>query len=80
MPSQPMIFNLLKLLFDNQIKSISEDIEKMHASEKTHMPNFLSHELGTKTIAQNTSATNGFPGHIMVCWWTHIQDDHFTKQ
>jgi hypothetical protein len=27
---------------------------------KTHTPNFLSHELGTKTIAPNTSATKGF--------------------
>jgi hypothetical protein len=48
--------------FDNRIKSITEDIEKMaHALGKTHMPNFLSHKLGTETIAPNTSATNGFP-------------------
>jgi hypothetical protein len=52
----------IKISFDNRIKSITEDIEKMsHALEKTHMPNFLSHKLGTETIASNTSATNGFP-------------------
>jgi hypothetical protein len=28
---------------------------------KTHMPNFLSHELDTETIMPNTSATNWFP-------------------
>jgi hypothetical protein len=62
MSSQLMIFNLLKFLFGNQIKSITDNIEKMsHALEKTHMPNFLSYELGTETIAPNTSATNGFP-------------------
>jgi hypothetical protein len=49
----------IKISFDNQIKSITEDIERMsHALEKTHMPSFLSHKLGTKTIVPNTSATN----------------------
>jgi hypothetical protein len=52
----------IKISFDNRIKSITEDIERMaHALGKTHMPNFLSHKLGAKTIAPNTSATNGFP-------------------
>jgi hypothetical protein len=52
----------IKISFDNRIKSITEDIERMvHALGKTHMPNILSHKLGTKTIVSNTSATNGFP-------------------
>jgi hypothetical protein len=52
----------IKISFDNRIKSITEDIERMtHALGKTHMPNFLSHKLGAETIAPNTSATNGFP-------------------
>ena len=52
----------IKISFDNRIKSITEDIERVaHALGKTHMPNFLSHKLGAKTIAPNTSATNGFP-------------------
>jgi hypothetical protein len=52
----------IKISFDNRIKSITEDIEKMaHALGKSHMPNFLSHKLGTETIAPNTSTTNGFP-------------------
>jgi hypothetical protein len=52
----------IKISFDNQIKSIMEDIERMaHALGKTHMTNFLLHKLGAKTIAPNTSATNGFP-------------------
>jgi hypothetical protein len=52
----------IKISFDNRIKSITEDIERMaHALGKTHMPNFLSHKLGTETIAPNTSTTNGFP-------------------
>jgi hypothetical protein len=52
----------IKISFDNRIKNITEDIERMaHALGKTHMPNFLSHKLGAKTIALNTSATNGFP-------------------
>jgi hypothetical protein len=52
----------IKISFDNRIKSITEDIEKMaHALGKTHMPNFLSHKLGAETIAPNTSAINGFP-------------------
>jgi hypothetical protein len=52
----------IKISFDNRIKSITEDIERMaHALGKTHMPSFLSHKLGAKTIAPNTSATNGFP-------------------
>jgi hypothetical protein len=52
----------IKISFDNRIKSITEDIERMaHALEKTHMPNFLSHKLGAETIAPNTSATNRFP-------------------
>jgi hypothetical protein len=52
----------IKISFDNQIKSITEGIERMaYALGKTHMPNFLSHKLGAKTIAPNTSATNGFP-------------------
>ena len=51
----------IKISFDNRIKSITEDIERMaHALGKTHMPSFLSHKLGAKTIAPNTSATNGF--------------------
>jgi hypothetical protein len=51
----------IKISFDNRIKSITEDIERMaHALGKTHMPNFLSHKLGAETIAPNTSATNGF--------------------
>jgi hypothetical protein len=59
----------IKISFDNWIKSITKDIEKMvPALGKTHMPNFLSYKL-------NTSATNGFPSHILVCRWTHIQDD-----
>jgi hypothetical protein len=52
----------IKISFDNRIKSITEDIERMaHALGKTHMPNFLSHKLDTKIIAPNTSVTNGFP-------------------
>jgi hypothetical protein len=52
----------IKISFDNRIKSITEDIEKMaHALGKTNMPNFLSHKLCTETIAQNISTTNGFP-------------------
>ena len=52
----------IKISFDNRIKSITEDIERMaHALGKTHMPNFLSHKLDDETIAPNTSATNGFP-------------------
>jgi hypothetical protein len=52
----------IKSSFDNQIKSITKDIENMsHASRKTHMTNFLSHELGTKIITPSTSATNGSP-------------------
>jgi hypothetical protein len=32
----------IKISFDNRIKSITEDIERMaHALEKTHIPNFL---------------------------------------
>jgi hypothetical protein len=51
----------IKISFDNWIKSITEDIERMaHALGKTHMPNFLSHKLGVETIVPNTSATNGF--------------------
>jgi hypothetical protein len=52
----------IKISFDNRIKSITDDIDKMaHALGKTHMPSFLSHKLGVETIAPNTSATNGFP-------------------
>jgi hypothetical protein len=52
----------IKISFDNRIKSIREDIERMaHALGKTHMPSFLSHKLGAKTIVPNTSATNEFP-------------------
>jgi hypothetical protein len=47
----------IKISFDNRIKSIMEDIEKTtHALGKTHMPNFLSHKLGTETIVPNTSS------------------------
>jgi hypothetical protein len=31
----------------------------MHVLEKTHTPNFWSHELDTKITASNTSTTNG---------------------
>jgi hypothetical protein len=49
----------INISFDNQIKSIMEDIENMtHVLEKTHTCDFLSHELGTKITASNTSATN----------------------
>jgi hypothetical protein len=66
----------IKISFDNQIKSITKDIEKIaHASGKTHMSNFLSRKLGIETIAPKTSVTNEFPSHILVCWWTHIPDD-----
>ena len=66
----------IKNSFDNRTKSITEDIEKMtHALGKTHMPNFLSHKLGTETIAQTHRQQMGFPSHILVCRWTHIQDD-----
>jgi hypothetical protein len=52
----------IKISFDNRIKSIIEDIERMgHALGKTHMPNSLSHKLGVETIAPNTSTTNRFP-------------------
>jgi hypothetical protein len=52
----------IKISFDNRIKSITEDIERVaHALGKTHMPNFLSHKLGAETIAPNTSTINGFP-------------------
>jgi hypothetical protein len=52
----------IKISFDNRIKSITKDIERMaHALGKTHMPNFLSHKLGAETIAPNTLATNEFP-------------------
>jgi hypothetical protein len=45
----------IKISFDKRIKSITEDIEKMaHALGKTHMPSFLSHKLGAKTIGSNT--------------------------
>jgi hypothetical protein len=51
----------IQISFDNQIKSIMEDIERMaHALGKIHMPNF-SNKLGAKTIVPSTSATNGFP-------------------
>jgi hypothetical protein len=51
----------IKISFDDQIKSNTKDIEKKtHALEKTHMPIFLSHELGIETTAPNTSATNEF--------------------
>jgi hypothetical protein len=51
----------IKISFDNWIKSITEDIERMaHALGKTHMPNFLSYKLGVERIAPNTSAINGF--------------------
>ena len=65
----PMIYDVrlvddiqsIKISFDNQIKSITRDTEKMtRALEKTHMPNFFSHELVTETTAPNTLATNGF--------------------
>jgi hypothetical protein len=50
----------VKISFDNRIKSIMEDIENMtHVLEKTHTPDFLSHELGTEITELNTSATNG---------------------
>jgi hypothetical protein len=52
----------IKISFDNRIKSITEDIERMaHALGKTHMPNFLSYKLGAKRIVPNTLAINGFP-------------------
>jgi hypothetical protein len=52
----------IKISFDNRIKSITEDIERMaHALGKTHMSNFLSYKLGVERIAPNTSAINGFP-------------------
>jgi hypothetical protein len=52
----------IKISFDNWIKSITKDIEKMaHALGKTHMSNFLSHKLGTEIIAPNISTINGFP-------------------
>jgi hypothetical protein len=52
----------IKISFDNRIKSITEDIERMaHVLGKTHMPNFLSYKLGAETIVPNTSAINGFP-------------------
>jgi hypothetical protein len=52
----------IKISFDNWIKSITEDIERMaHALGKTHVPNFSSHKLGAETVAPNTSATNVFP-------------------
>jgi hypothetical protein len=35
------------------------------ALEKSHRPNFLSHELGTETAAPKTSTTNGFCGTPM---------------
>jgi hypothetical protein len=50
------------LTLNQHILSITDDIEKrVHALEKTHMPNFLSYKLGTETITPNTSATNEFP-------------------
>jgi hypothetical protein len=50
------------LTSNQHILSITDDTEKrVHALEKTHMPNFLSYKLGTETITPNTSATNGFP-------------------
>jgi hypothetical protein len=52
----------IKISFDNRLKSITEDIERMaHALGKIHMPNFLSHKLGAETIAPDTSAINEFP-------------------
>jgi hypothetical protein len=52
----------INISFDNQIKSITEDIERIvHALGKTHMPNILSHKLGAETIVPNTSVKNGFP-------------------
>jgi hypothetical protein len=51
----------IKISFDDRIKVMTEDIEKMmFALEKSHTPDFLSHKLGTKTTGSNTSATNGF--------------------
>jgi hypothetical protein len=51
----------IKISFDDRIKSFTEDKEKMAlASGETHIPNFLSHKLGTKRIMPNTSATNRF--------------------
>jgi hypothetical protein len=60
----------IKISSDNQIKSITEDIKKMaHALEKTHPPNFLSHELGTETTAPKHRQQMGFlnSSHILVC-------------
>jgi hypothetical protein len=63
----------IKISFDNRIKSITKDIEKMvHALEKTHMPNFLSHELDTERIASNISGINGFPQPYSGMPVTHI--------
>jgi hypothetical protein len=39
------------------------------------MSNFLSYKLGTETIAPEHRQQMGFPSHILVCRWTHIQDD-----
>jgi hypothetical protein len=48
-------------LCGNHIKSVEEYIEELrHKLEKMRTSNSLSRELGTKTTAPNTSATNGF--------------------
>jgi hypothetical protein len=54
-------FQYIRIYFDNQIKSMIEDIKKMtHVLENSHTPNFLSPKLGTETTAPNTSTTNEF--------------------
>jgi CRISPR/Cas system-associated protein Csx1 len=51
----------IKNSFDDQIKLMKESLDGMTcALENFHMPNFLSHKLGTEIVAPNTSATNGF--------------------
>lgn len=47
--------------FDDQIKLIKESSDGMTcALENSHIPNFLSHKLGTEIVVPNMSATNGF--------------------
>jgi hypothetical protein len=61
------------IFFDNRIKSITEDIEKMaHALGKTHMPIFYHISWALKQLRQTHRQQMGFPSYILVCQWTHI--------
>jgi hypothetical protein len=68
----------IKISFDNRIKNITEDIEKMmHALEKKLTCLIFYHmNWAPKQLRQTHRQQMGFPSHILVCRWTHIQDNH----